>query len=1247
MLTPQSGGYEQENLSTYGESVSLPAPATGAATPGGSVSISVRQPASGSSVSIPVPPAMPSSLGARTSGVEKTGTGVPSNMIVPERTVRPPVGVGPSSPSIVREQSPFFPGTVTDSPWWRANPTAPKSGSATPIASKAFYGSPEQKSSTSRPATSTCQEQQGSTTAASSGASPSASSVGVRGGVVGALQGRSGTSEQPRLQQGTSLISSRSSNTGDEQRFDDGTESSVFSFRGGPPATAAVSVAASPGETSFRPTLGPETRAQVFQLGKEPGKGIFGGEAMTSPPASGSTRSPAGSAAAQTVTDQLPRNWNATELNKCFEEAALFVAHLEFPADTFISATNKSKPNSSAVHVVDQIYTDEQDQEASSSSFASGTGGGGSGAFTARLNPSVGPGGPRTPGATASGDHDAPGTSVDSATVVSRDSRSDQQQNVQAQRGQWSSELNNRSQTSSRSQQESIASSPASTAGSSVSVPTSARSSGGSYLFDRGHSSSRDLRREAQPLLDYEGGGNSSQGTSGNSSQERRSGGTVSTATGGGTMFSGRSGLTSSWSPSSSTRSGARASAATSASGRTRSHAYRHPVPRLPETGTPQRDGPSGTVSTAEETVGTSAGRRDQQPQGQAIQMNNSRSSATREPSTQQPSSTSTVIDPQREHPLLAHEPSFGTLPPGTVSALFVEEQQQRLTDQLARERIEADRISAEKIRKEQELRNAVRVMQEHGLVSSDWEWREGDPIEGILDGPSLSGALASSNSTRGTGGNSTGRRRTNIPSTSGTPNSSTSAADTGRTTGNSDSGKHKKTALLVIDVQKDFWTANKNIRDAFPDFPIKIGTLLGKARRGFLAQLLDLIVHVRAVYGQDHGSKWCPFFTEINEGKKKCEGVSDDPEEFALSRDEIHQLMHSTKDPTLANSVVRRRRNSDCNSNRDTGISTSSGTTGVVTTFGATVVTPKGTSSTCSTLSSSGLSLVPTVEPCSPQASSSSLGGPQVSSSSLGDPSAGSSERLLASYGTSTATLEISSDRITTPGRNYCWDNYMQENGPASPSSALRNRGRIRNPFDSLNSLYNLDEADEDAGYGEQEESPNAAVLRNQDQDGRDAQTGARTNGTSSSSKPQQRLLLQEQTEDNIIQRRVQGDVKGIPSAPAEIILHKPNFDAFLDTALDGILKRHGIEQVVIAGMVTSACVQASALGAFMRGYRVMLLEDCLADRSVERHNAILDIYRDYVYETSELADVEQRLSSGAEIGKCNREHELLLAGA
>lgn len=60
-----------------------------------------------------------------------------------------------------------------------------------------------------------------------------------------------------------------------------------------------------------------------------------------------------------------------------------------------------------------------------------------------------------------------------------------------------------------------------------------------------------------------------------------------------------------------------------------------------------------------------------------------------------------------------------------------------------------------------------------------------------------------------------------------------------------------------------------------------------------------------------------------------------------------------------------------------------------------------------------------------------------------------------------------------------------------------------------------------------------------------------------------------------------------------------KRGLNAFSNTDLAGILEQRGIVDVVIAGVVTSICIDSTGRAAHERGYRVSILSDCTAGRS------------------------------------------------
>ncbi len=68
-------------------------------------------------------------------------------------------------------------------------------------------------------------------------------------------------------------------------------------------------------------------------------------------------------------------------------------------------------------------------------------------------------------------------------------------------------------------------------------------------------------------------------------------------------------------------------------------------------------------------------------------------------------------------------------------------------------------------------------------------------------------------------------------------------------------------------------------------------------------------------------------------------------------------------------------------------------------------------------------------------------------------------------------------------------------------------------------------------------------------------------------------------------------------------IIIEKAQYDAFYKTELEKILKRKGIKQVVITGVMTHLCCETTARSAFIRGFDVFFVIDGTATYNYKFH--------------------------------------------
>lgn len=85
-------------------------------------------------------------------------------------------------------------------------------------------------------------------------------------------------------------------------------------------------------------------------------------------------------------------------------------------------------------------------------------------------------------------------------------------------------------------------------------------------------------------------------------------------------------------------------------------------------------------------------------------------------------------------------------------------------------------------------------------------------------------------------------------------------------------------------------------------------------------------------------------------------------------------------------------------------------------------------------------------------------------------------------------------------------------------------------------------------------------------------------------------------------------GLIDEVAPIPGEAVIDKPGKNSFYATDLDAILREAGIRNLIVTGVTTDVCCSATVIAANDRGFNPIVLADCVASYSPERHQATLD---------------------------------------
>jgi nicotinamidase-related amidase len=96
---------------------------------------------------------------------------------------------------------------------------------------------------------------------------------------------------------------------------------------------------------------------------------------------------------------------------------------------------------------------------------------------------------------------------------------------------------------------------------------------------------------------------------------------------------------------------------------------------------------------------------------------------------------------------------------------------------------------------------------------------------------------------------------------------------------------------------------------------------------------------------------------------------------------------------------------------------------------------------------------------------------------------------------------------------------------------------------------------------------------------------------------------------------------------APGEIVASEHWCSSgFANTDLDLQLKRHGIQRLIVIGLIAHTCIEATVRFAAELGYDVTVIKDAVADYSAEMMHAALELnmpnYASAIVTTKEIVE-------------------------
>jgi ureidoacrylate peracid hydrolase len=113
---------------------------------------------------------------------------------------------------------------------------------------------------------------------------------------------------------------------------------------------------------------------------------------------------------------------------------------------------------------------------------------------------------------------------------------------------------------------------------------------------------------------------------------------------------------------------------------------------------------------------------------------------------------------------------------------------------------------------------------------------------------------------------------------------------------------------------------------------------------------------------------------------------------------------------------------------------------------------------------------------------------------------------------------------------------------------------------------------------------------------------------------------------------------VSELAPEPDDVVLYKTRYSGFFGTELDDVLRRNGVERLIVMGATTSVCVDSTVRDAMFRDYHCLVVSDATAepiaaDASRSNHEASLLILELLFAQIATSADVVSALRAAASL--------------